>query len=254
VTTIHNNHGVLLNNASTLLDAKDTNDDNVSTNKETALPKRWESGLATETYLRWTNLKKDTIPTMVRHILNGADEETIVAVNTIIEKEAVVLEKIYDFTGEKEKEEVMVDVGFYIRYNNDKYITAYFGGELIFESSISIDRVFWPIMIDLKNKKRLILSDIVKIDSSFVATIFNEIEDMFHEESNMNINELRELLVTADISENGHIPSFTSYFDANKLFICFPVIKHFGQVGGIELPLSKISTMMILPNFPIEPE
>jgi hypothetical protein len=228
--------------------------------KKDVFPKRWEPGLAAETYLKWKKIVRDTIPSMLRRALNGADDETIAAVSAIMRKEAATLERMYDFDGGEEKEEVMIDVDFEIIYNDDNYIAAWFGGHVTFETYPSLDRVVWPIKVDIRNKRRLILNDIVRIDKPFVARVFKELADMFREELDSNVNdfytikELKDLLIKADVFENGDPPSITCYFNASELVINFAVPKNCGSFRVIELPLSEIRANIILPDFPVGSE
>jgi hypothetical protein len=143
-------------------------------------------------------------------------------------------------------------------YNDDNYITARFGGDVVHEFSSSIAFIWWPIVIDIKNKKKMALGDIVIIDDLFVKVVFKKLESIFHEELNVDLNDfytlekLKYYLLKADVFENEYAPDVISIFDAKKLSICFSVIAHWGQFRCISLPLNEIRSMIILPNLPID--
>jgi len=199
----------------------------------------------------WTAVMGDTVLSALRRAFNGTgSDEVIATVNTIIKQDMDIIGENYTLNGD-------VDVGFFIEYKDDNYITAVFNG-FVFEGR---SLVLWPIMVDIKNKRRLTLNDVVKIDDQFTKIVFKELEKIYREELNIDVNndypmkKLKDVLLSADVLYEGkHTPDVTSYFNANEIVIEFYVRRVYGWYSGVTLPLNKIRTMIILPNFPIDPE
>jgi hypothetical protein len=198
----------------------------------------------------WISMMGDTVLSVLRRVFN--DDETFIAVNTIIKKEV-------DMIGENSNLFGDVDIGFFIKHKDDNYITTMFNGFIFCEGCAYPALMLRPIMIDIKNKRRVILSDIININDLFVETVFKQLEKVFREELDKDVNsfytieELKDALREADIPfENRYPPDIRSCFDANDLIIYFSVANVLGRFKIVRLPLNEIRSMIILPNLPID--
>jgi hypothetical protein len=210
----------------------------------------------------WKAAMYDTVLSALRLAFNSDESgDTASAVNAVYE----IIKKDMDIIGEtwdlnaKDLEEV----GFTIKYKDDNYLTSEFNGLLFHRGWAHPNLLIHTVMVDIKNKKRLTLNDVVKIDSSFVKTVYNELKEFLRDSPYGNIKEhytmktLKESLLKTDVWYEGELgtysPEINSYFDAEKLFILISVINVLGRVWVIDLPLDKIRAMIILPNFPPAP-
>jgi hypothetical protein len=199
----------------------------------------------------WIALMRDTVLSKLRRTISGDGSDEIIAVaNTVIKKELDVIGESFLFP------QNLDDIDFYIRYNDKNYITAAFNG-MYGEGHIT--HMNWPIKVDIKNKKRLILSDVVRINDQFVKTVFKAIEDNLSEEEKSDLKKIytaeklkADLLETDVLYESKYWPSNQSYFDEKDLVIYLMAVRGFNH-GYVDLPLDKIRTMIKLPNLPAVP-
>jgi len=200
----------------------------------------------------WIALMRDTVLSKLHRTVSGNGSNEIIAVaNAIIRDELDIIGEGFLFP------QNLDDIDFYIKYNDDNYITAVFNGMY---GGWHITHMNWPIMVDIKNKKRLILSDVVKINDQFVKTVFKAIEDDLSEEEKSDLKEFytveklkADLLKANVLYEGKHQPSNQSYFDKTDLVIHLMEVRMFNH-GIVILPLDKIRTMIKLPNLPAAPQ
>jgi hypothetical protein len=211
----------------------------------------------------WKAAMYDTVLSALRLVFNGDESgDTASAINTVYE----IIKKDMDIIGEiwELKAKDLEEVVFTINYKDDNYLTSKFNGLLFHRGWAHPNLLLHTVMVDIKNKKRLTLNDVVKIDSGFVKTVYNELKEFLRDTNYGNIKEhytmktLKEDLLTTDVWYEGKLgmysPGINSYFDAEKLFILISVVNVLGRVWVIDLPLDKIRAMIILPNFPADPQ
>lgn len=197
----------------------------------------------------WISIMGDTVLSRLHRTISGAESDKIIIIaGAIIKTELNIIGENLLFPQNVD------DIGFYILYNDDNYITAMFSGML---GGAHVTHMHWPVMVDIKNKKRLILRDIVEINDLFVDAVFKEMEKIIREELGSNISNFytkeeqkKDLLEANVLYKDKYEPSVASYFDTSKLVIYFENI----APRAVILPLCQIRTMIILPNFPTESE
>jgi hypothetical protein len=176
---------------------------------------------------------------------DSTNDKDFVAVNNILQKHVKLIGEAWDVAHTEDG-----DINFHIHYKDDNYISFTFGGTVFTGAHPS--SFIWSVNVDIKNKKRLTLKDIVKIDTAFVNAAYNEVlkstnPDILNDDGNCcsySIEELKEDLLNTDVLyEDKHTPNHTSCFDGEDLNIFLLAV-------DITLPLSKIRPMVILPNFP----
>ena len=233
------------------LDAYSSNVSEDENNKKTLSKKFAEA---------WAAAMSDTVLSALRLAFGGESGETVDAIYAIIKKEMDLIVEKYTFSEHAR-------VGFAIRHKDNNYITAVFDGYIYpgIPAPVYEPRVLWHIMADIKNKKKLALSDIVNIDDRFAELVFKGLDDDLrkdHEyaafineyiDSHYPAEKRKDILRGAYVYADGLTPNITSCFDAMGLVTCF-----YAGYGGdrfrcIRLPLSTIRTTVILPDFPDPP-
>jgi len=183
----------------------------------------------------------------LRKAIGDADSETIASANAVMQKHVYLVGNSWAAADPDDE-----DISFLIEYADTNYISSTFAGTVFPEGAAHPSSFIWSIMVDIKNKRRLTLKDIVKINDQFVKVVFNKVEDINKyldddESYSYSMEELQKVLLDTDVEyEDKHTPSNTSYFDEKSLFISLYRVPS----DIIILPLNEIRTMIILPNFP----
>jgi hypothetical protein len=211
----------------------------------------------------WKAAMYDTVLSALRLAFNNDEsDDTASAINAVYE----TIKKDMDIIGEtwELNAKDLKDVGFTIMYKDDNYLTSMFNGLVYHRGWPSPNHLMHTVMVDIKNKKRLTLSDVVEIDNTFVKVVYNGLKEFLQDYTygdigmHYTMKTLKESLLKTDVwieDEDGTYRPWgvSSYFDAEKLVILISVVNALGRVWGIDLPLDKIRTMIILPNFPAAP-
>lgn len=207
----------------------------------------------------WKAAMYDTVLSELRLAFNddGRDDTSaaIYAVYEIIKKELDMIEKNWELNVDD-----LDEIAFTIKYKDDNYLTSMINGLLFHKGWAHPNLLIYTITIDIKNKKRLTLNDIVKIDNRFVKLVYNGLTEYYRDYDLGDRNDfytmetLKDALLKTDVWNEGegfkYSPDFKSYFDTEKMFIIISVSNVLGRAWLIDLPLDKIRTMIKLPNFP----
>lgn len=119
--------------------------------------------------LVWISIMEKFVSSELRSVFkNDTSNEDYVAVNAILQKYVKLVGKSFG-AADPDCE----DINFSIDYKDDNYISCVFGGTVFAGAHPS--SFVWPVVVDIKNKKRLILKDIVKINDSFVSVTHKDI-------------------------------------------------------------------------------
>jgi hypothetical protein len=102
-------------------------------------------------------------------------------------------------------------------------------------------------MIDKKNVTILYLKNIVEIDGKLIDLVTKHLEYYFNEiETDMELyypkDTLENILLKADIFEDGNIPGVRSFFTKEKLCISFIIPRVLGEFIDIELPITELNS------------
>jgi hypothetical protein len=201
----------------------------------------------TDTILsKWVSDVGGYVLSELRKAFGGDDNETIASANAVLQKHVSLVGNSWASADHDDDG----DISFRIQYTDNNYISSTFSGTVFTGAHPS--SFIWSIMVDIKNKRRLTLKDIVKINGQFIKVVFNKVEDINKyldddESYSYSMDELQEALLDTDVEyEDKYTPSNTSYFDEKNLFISLSHVPS----SSIILPLNEIRTMIILPNFP----
>jgi hypothetical protein len=197
--------------------------------------------------LQWISAWGEVISSKIRKLFKDPDNnEDFVAVNAILQNHVKLVGRGWDVVQASEDG----DINYFIKYKDDNYISFSFGG-VVFTGAHPTPFIC-PVIVDIKNKKTLALKDIVKIDTPFVNAAYKyllEFNDPDEDGScSYSIENLKEDLLETNVLDESkqHMSSNVCYFDEKDLMIDLWSLRPF----SIVLPLSKIRSMVILPNFP----
>ena len=158
------------------------------------------------------------------------------SINHIIKEEINELNNSYELTEES-------NIGFIIQYEDAKYISITFSGFMY----NNMGEIYWPIMIDIENKSKLTLGDLITLNEHFVDLVYNDLQNFFVE-MEIDIKDyypkenIYNLLLEADKGPQSEV---RSYFTKNQLCIIFHVPREMGNFYDVVLPIDVIDKIEI---------
>ena len=164
------------------------------------------------------------------------NKENAAIINQIIEDEVAKLNNSYEITPESE-------IAFTITYEDDNYISILGLGYIANEGYAYAATIYWPVMIDIKNGKKLVLNDIVNIDEKFMVLFIQVLEYYFNEiEINLyeiySKEEIKGKVLRADIENYSDV---RSYFTKEKICIAFSIPRVLGEFIDVELLFNDVT-------------
>lgn len=225
--------------------------------------KRRSSNQAQAEQIQTVEYKQDGISASYPQLAQGENEEDTKKINQMIQEDFNKILKIYSFHPFPEPTPVeegsnpeLLKIGYTIKLNNDKYISILYTA--IFESPYSAHptELVYTTNISKKDKKRLMLSDILNLNESLINN-FRKWEFIPIEESNQEFNkairdyvtsisegDLLQGFETADIIGSGNIWGVFSYLTENKLGISLGVPHYIGDHVEFEKEYSKLKDFL----------
>ena len=160
-------------------------------------------------------------------------------VNQIIFDEIEKIYNSYEFTPESVVE-------FTVEYADENYLSILFSGYIFNEGFAYAATILWPVMIDIKNGKKLALNDIVNINKTFMEWFIQQLENYFNDLGNdiykrYSKEEIHEKVLKADTDTIDEYPCVTSYFTKEKLCINFPIPRYLGEFIEVEILFAELN-------------